>query len=254
MAISWKPFISGQAISAQTMNDTFGELESGVNKIDESYLQRESLTRDHLPTLVHASDYASIGGVDHNYYSDGSPYPGDDAALGSSWTKVNASGEGGPSADDLKLDFNDLQMQQTSGENGVAGVMIMFNAQCTKLQAYTGSTAVSSGYHDIYAIFRIITEDDSGGLWAVRTAERFIDGEAKITSAIGASDQVAAWKDISIRTLLYSTDLYNQYTKLRRVYVGVSVITGTYTAGAHCMLRQASLCGFALQAGQHTVI
>jgi hypothetical protein len=176
--------------------------------------------------------------------------------LGSSWTKVNSSGEGGPAVNDLKLDFNDLQMQQTSGENGVVGVMIMFNAQCTELEAYniSSGTAVSTGYHDVYAVFRIITEDDSGALWAVRTAERFIDGEAEITHAIGTSDQKAAWKDISIRTLVTSTDLYNSYTKLDKVYVGISVISGTYGLGAHCMLRQASLCGFALQAGQHTVI
>jgi hypothetical protein len=53
MPINFTPFVEGDAISHTSMNTTFSTLETGVNDLDGSDVERHGLTHDHLPDMSH---------------------------------------------------------------------------------------------------------------------------------------------------------------------------------------------------------
>ena len=266
MAIDWTPFRAGDAISADSIHSAFSAVGDGVNDIRAGYIQREALTRDHLPSVVVASGKISIGSSYHEYTASDSPYVGTADSAFSSARIINTSGGSGGGTE-LKLDFNvdgtgyvlaQDEFGSFAGDGkgaGVAGVFVMFNATCLILArgtAATWGTSGYAGYHDIYAVFNIWTKDSTGSYRCVAKAERFIDSETNDNYSINGDDSRYKHSDISIRTLITDNDIFGN--KLSTVYVSIGIYSATHTGNVVCRMQQATLSAFALQTGACTEI
>ena len=84
MPINFTPFVEGDAISHTSMNTTFSTLETGVNDLDGSDVERHGLTHDHLPDMSHGE----ASGMFANGYSATSSSP--NALSGVSETYTNS--------------------------------------------------------------------------------------------------------------------------------------------------------------------
>jgi len=238
MPVNYSEIEEGALISAATVSDSFQNIRTEVNNLDESSVEKGSLTRNHLPSPVLAAATTGRSGSDITRSSVFDSYPG--------WNTVSGWGSTG-----LEATFTSVQLSREK----TAGILVLANMNVKKIEAvFAGAPAWHPAYMVAFAIqFR------SGGAWRhLARTERYVDMDTgdddNFTTNVpsntaGTYGTDLTGKDVALRTFITEADNSSGMTidKVRLVVSLHSHITTTGTSYSQVILRQGNISAITIQ-------
>ena len=238
MPVDYTEIGEGDLISAATVSSSFQKVRAEVNDLDETSIEKNTLTRSHLPSPVLAAATTGRSGSDITRSSVFYTYPG--------WNTVSGWGSTG-----LEASFTSVQLSREK----TAGILVLANMNVKKIEAvFAGNPAWHPAYMVAFAIqFR------SGGVWRhIARTERYVDMDTgdddnfttptPLTTA-GTYETDLTGKDVAIRTFIKEADNASGLTidKVRLVVSLHSHTTTTGTSYSQVVLRQGNISAITIQ-------
>jgi len=238
MAVDYNELEEGAALSAAAVSDSFQAVRAEINNLDETSVEKSTLTRSHLPSPVLAAATTGRSGSDIVRSSAFHEYPG--------WNTVSGWGSTG-----LEASFTSVQLSRAK----TAGILVLANMNVKRIDAvFSGSAAWHPSYMVAFAIqFR------SGGTWThLARTERYVDMDTgdddnfttatPLTIAATYETEITG-KDVAIRTFIKEADNSSGMTidKVRLVVSLHAHVATTSSAYSQVVLRQGNISAIAVQ-------
>jgi len=231
----------GDTFDAASLNDSLGDVETGLNALTEQDIDEGALSRQHLPSLVIEVAPLVEFVATHVYTEADCTWPGfnnNAVAPGVGWREINTTGSPGGGTD-LETTF---AVARTIGSDNVGGILVLADIH---LQTIRDTPPVPGAAFGVYACFAIQIEHDTGGGAAWETigkTERYVD----MRNVQGDLSDEFLHIDVPIRTLIKAADSTSPITKVR----AVTAIYDPGAAGVHeTSLRHCNLTALVLHAG-----
>lgn len=242
--MEWTRIEEGELFTGDSLATRLAYAQTRINDLPSISVEKASLSREHIPSVVMATAYASIEpGVAHTYDDVQDVYPGWDTSVG--WKVINTDGSGGSftSAPRLEADFHsDIDTSDPS-----LRVLVLANVNLLEIEEITASI-VSEEY---FALFALQVQRSGFTSWEhIARSERFAGSEMWIDASSGDEEwQLKMWKDIPIRCLILPSDGFGEIQKIRMV-VSVANIRATFaTELVQVSLKEGNISAIVFQTG-----
>lgn len=239
--MEWVRIKEGELFTGDSLATRLAYAQTRINDLPSISVEKGSLSREHIPSTIIATAYASIEPtLTHSYNSIVDVYPGWNTALG--WTVINTDGSSG-SGTKLQVDF----ASPIDTSNPSLRVLVLANVNLTEIEEITASV-VSEEY---FAIFAIQVRKSGSVLWShIARSERFANSEMWTdASSADAEWQLKMWKDIPIRCLILPSDGFGSIDAIRMV-VSVANTRATYASElAQVSLKEGNMSAIVFQTG-----
>jgi hypothetical protein len=239
--MEWTRIEEGELFTGGSLATRLAYAQTRINDLPSISVEKASLSREHIPSVVMATAYASIEpGVAHTYDDVQDVYPGWDTSVG--WTVINTDGSVGSGAK-LQADFaSDIDTSNPS-----LRVLVLANVNLLEIEEITASI-VSEEY---FALFALQVQRSGFTSWEhIARSERFAGSEMWIDASSGDEEwQLKMWKDIPIRCLILPSDGFGEIRKIRMV-VSVANIRATFaTELVQVSLKEGNISAIVFQTG-----
>lgn len=239
--MEWERIKEGELFTGDSLATRLAYAQTRINDLPSISIERTSLSREHIPSVVIATAYASIDpGVAHTYNSIVDVYPGWNTAFG--WTVINTDGSSG-SGTKLQADFP--SGMDTS--NPSLRVLVLANVNITEIEELT-TPVMSAGF---VAVFALQVQKSGSTAWEhIARSERFVNSEFWVDySSASAEYQLKMWKDVPIRCLILPSDGFGEIRKVRMVVSVVNTRATYATEVVQVSLKQGNLSAVTFQTG-----
>jgi hypothetical protein len=239
--MEWERIKEGELFTGDSLATRLAYAQTRINDLPSISVERASLSREHIPSVVIATAYASIDpGTSHTYNSIQDLYPGWNTPVG--WTVINTDGSVGSGAK-LQADFaSDMDTSNPS-----LRVLVLANVNITEIEELI-TPVMSAGF---VAVFALQVQRSGFTSWEhIARSERFVNSEFWVDYSSGGTEyQLKMWKDVPIRCLILPSDGFGEIRKVRMVVSVVNTRATYATELVQVSLKQGNLSAIAFQTG-----
>lgn len=248
----------GDQATAASLTNRLTNMQSAVNALPLNAVEQDSLTRQHLPTVIIGTPGTVALNLGTELAYDGraanEPYPGWNTVAG--WRQVNDVGGTAIGAVGNVLQVTTLNVSLATTRS------IEVRAECEVVSIQPWDFGVPAAYSTVgpwrsFAVFALQYSNDAVTWYHVPLSERYLDAESDNDSAYTGANAVAdaqTNKRLKIRALIKSTDAGGAITVnyVRLVVSCWQPTTGGWTAAAvrtRVTLRKCNLHAYGFQHG-----
>lgn len=200
----------GDQATAASLTNRLTNMQSAVNALPLNAVEQDSLTRQHLPTVIIGTPGTVALNLSAELAYDGragnEPYPGWNTVAG--WRPVNDVGGAAIGAVGNVLQVTSLNVSLATTRT------IEVRAECEVVTIRPWDFAAGSAYSTVgpwrsFAVFALQYSNDGATWYHVPLSERYLDAESDNDSAYTGAGAVAdeqTNKRLKIRALIKSTD------------------------------------------------
>jgi len=242
--MEWTRIEEGELFTGDSLATRLAYAQTRINDLPSASVEKASLSREHIPSVVIATAYAHIQpGSAHTYDDVQDLYPGWNTPVG--WTIINTDGSVGSftSAPRLQADFS----SPIDTSDSSLRVLVLANVNLLEIEEITAAI-VSEDY---FALFALQIQRYGSTAWLhIARSERFASSEMWVDASSGDEEwQLKMWKDIPIRCLIVPSDGFGEISSVRMVVSVVNTRATYATELVQVSLKEGNISAIVLQTG-----